>query len=385
MTQSNPSIYLLALEPSGDVLGAKLMQALKQETASSVSIAGVGGAAMRSEGLDSLFDPTELAILGLFEVLPKAGLVLRRVRDVLDDIERRKPDLLVTVDSWGFTGRVHKALSKRHSPIKRVRYVAPQVWAWRPGRAKQLAGWIDHLLTLFPFEPPLFEQHGLAATWVGHPVAESSGTGDKHRFLSDHGLTERDTVVSVLPGSRRAEVKALMPVFGHTLVNLSENIADLCAVIPTVEGVENAVRTWAESLPVKTLVLSGEEAKYDGFAASSAALAASGTVTLELARAQLPHLIAYKVNPLSAFMFKRLTKTPYVNLINVLCNQLIVPECLQENCTVEKLTAAMKQLIEDDPVRERQREAFKSVMKSLRPDDMPPSQKAARVILELLN
>ncbi len=385
MTKPQPSIYLLALEPSGDVLGAKLMQALKRETASSVSLAGVGGSAMQVEGLDSLFDPSELAILGLFEVLPKAGLVFRRVRDVLADIERKKPDLLVTIDSWGFTGRVHKALAKQNSSIKRVRYVAPQVWAWRPGRAKQLAGWIDHLLTLFPFEPSLFERHGLAATWVGHPVADKSEAGDKLRFLKDRGLSEKATVLSVLPGSRKAEVKALMPVFGQTLINLSQTVPELCAAIPTVDGVEKDVRTWAKSLPMNTYVLIGEDVKSDAFAASTAALAASGTVTLELARAKLPHLIAYKVNPLSAFVFKRLTKTPYVNLINVLCDQLIVPECLQEHCTVENLTDTMKQLVADEQARERQQEAFKLVINTLTPGDMPLSRKAARVVLDLLN
>ena len=385
MSRAGPSIYLLALEPSGDVLGAKLMRALKQETASSVSLSGVGGSAMQTEGLESLFDPSELAILGLIEVLPKAGLVVRRVRDVLADIEQKAPDLLVTVDSWGFTGRVHKALAKRNSTIKRVRYVAPQVWAWRPGRAQQLAGWIDHLLTLLPFEPPLFERHGLHATWVGHPIVEETALGNKDRFVADHAVPAHSTVITALPGSRWAEVRALTPVFGQTLAGLSQRYPNLRAAIPTVPGVAGEVRAWANVLPVDTHVIEGEEAKKDAFAASTVALAASGTVTLELALARVPHVIAYKVNPLSAFVFKRLAKTKYVNLINVLQQQEVVPECLQDRCTADVLMNSMADLIDNEPVRTRQRTAFRSVVEALTPGDVYPSRKAAQVILNLLD
>lgn len=384
MTATGPSIYILALEPSGDHLGARLMQALKSETADTVGFAGVGGPAMAEAGLRPLFDPADLAILGIFEVLPKAGLVLRRVREVLDDIERVAPDVLVTIDSWGFTGRIHKALAKKQSPVKRIRYVAPQVWAWRPGRAKQLAGWIDHLLTLFPFEPPLFEQHGLSATWVGHPVTEEPFSGNAHRFRQEHDVADEATLLSVLPGSRKAEVDSLMPVFGDVIERLAQDLGSLVVAIPTVSSVEIEVRDWAKSLPVPSYVVTGVEGRDDAFAASQAAVAASGTVTLELARAGLPHLIAYKVNPLSAFAFRRLTKTRFVNLVNVLEGEEVIPECLQERCTADQVALEAQTLLDDQSKRGAQVAAFEDAMSQLLPSGRKPSAAAADVILELV-
>ncbi len=383
MSSDNPSIYVIALEPSGDVLGARFIGALRNQTQSSVTINGVGGPAMSSAGLHSLFDPSDLAILGIFEVLPKAGTVLRRVGDVLRDIDRVQPDVLVTIDSWGFTGRVHKALAKCNSPIKRVRYVAPQLWAWRPGRAKQLAGWIDHILTLFPFEPPLFENHGLNATWVGHPVTEGAFSGNGARFRERYGIDIDTPVVSVLPGSRSAEVKALTPVFGETLTGLLDHLPALHVAVPTVPSVEPVVRTWAGSLSMPVSVFTGEEARDDAFAASYAALAASGTVTLELARANVPHVIAYKVNPFSAFAFKHLAKTSHVNLINVLLNETVIPECLQERCRADILTEEMLTLTRDETMRTNQQKAFQHALSALTPGGSEPSQKAAQVVLSL--
>ena len=384
MTHSPALIYVLALEPSGDVLGARLMHALRAETNGAIQFSGVGGPAMQAAGLTCLFDPSDLAILGIFEVLPKAGLVLRRVREVLADIERAKPQVLITVDSWGFTGRIHKALAKRKSRVKRVRYVAPQVWAWRPRRAKQLAGWIDHLLALFSFEPPLFECYGLNTTWVGHPVMEDDFRGEESQFRSVHGIAADVPVLTVLPGSRKAEVRSLMPVFGETVARMADRIPSLEVAVPTVVGVERDVYVWAESLPVPAHVINGEKERDDAFAASRAALSASGTVTLELARAGLPHAIAYKVNPLSAFAFKHLAKTRFVNLINVLAKDAVVPECLQENCTVHVLIETIVNLFEDEDKRTAQRNAFESVLSQLSPGDMAPSHKAAQVVLRLL-
>ena len=383
VTRRVTSIYVLALEPSGDILGARLIDALRDQASESVSFSGVGGTAMKAAGLDSLFDPSDLAILGIFEVLPKARTVLRRVRDVLADIERIHPDVLVTIDSWGFTGRVHKALAKKNSTVKRVRYVAPQVWAWRPGRAKQLSGWIDHLLTLFPFEPPLFERHGLAATWVGHPVTETVFGGSSTRFRSENSLDADAQVLTVLPGSRKSEIHTLMPVFGQAIAQLADRLPEISVAIPTVAHVEAEVRAWAETLPIAAHVVVGSDARDDAFAASSAALSASGTVTLELARAELPHAIAYKVNPFSAFVFRRLAKTRYVNLINVLMGEEVVPECLQERCTAEVLSEVVYSLMESEPQRRKQLYAFHSALAQLSPGEVAPSDGAAKIILEL--
>ncbi|MFL2770380.1 MAG: lipid-A-disaccharide synthase [Rhodospirillaceae bacterium] len=377
------SVYILALEPSGDVLGARLMQSLNATAEYKVSIFGVGGEAMGESGLDSLFDPSDLAILGIFEVIPKAGLVLRRVREVLLDIEKVQPDILVTIDSWGFTGRIHKALVKRRSLIKRVRYVAPQVWAWRPGRAKQLAAWIDHLLTLYPFEPPLFERHGLESTWVGHPVTESTFSGNAEDFRVAHALGNEIPVLTVLPGSRKSEVRALMPVFRETIQCLIQHMPSLTVVIPTITGVEHEVRVWSETLPVRSIVVTGSKARDDAFAVSRAALCASGTVTLELARAGVPHAIAYKVNPFSAFVFRCIAITRYVNLINILLQDRHIPEFLQERCTSTVLSKAILDLMNNESQRQQQRQAFASTMKKLSLMDNSPSDLAAQTILNL--
>lgn len=381
----SPTIYLLALEPSGDMLGAKLMTALMEQTNNEVGFAGVGGAAMSEKGLETLFSTDELSILGIFEVIPKAGTVLKRVKEVLADIERVRPDILVTIDSWGFTGRVHKALAKQSSPIKRVRYVAPQVWAWRPGRAKQLAQWIDHLITLFPFEPPYFEKHGLSSTWAGHPVVEGSDhPASGERFRSKYGIGSDAPVISVLPGSRKSEVRTLTPTFGEVVSYLAKQVPDLNVVVPTVASVESYVRAWAKSLPVPTHIVLSEGDRRDALSASRAALAASGTITLELAIANVPHVIAYKVNPVSAFLFKRLAKTKYVNLINVLLNRPVVPELLQQDCQPDLLSDAMIGLMQDEARRQFQVLGFQEAISQLTPSGAAPSQAAAQVVLRLL-
>lgn len=377
-------LYIVALEPSGDVLGAGLIDALRQETGVGVEVLGVGGPQMQAAGLTSLFDPSDLAILGIFEVLPKAGLVLRRVREVLGDIDRTQPDVLVTIDSWGFTGRVHKALAKRGSPIKRVRYVAPQVWAWRAGRAKQLARWIDHILTLFPFEPPLFEKHGLRATWVGHPVCEPrSGSAASQNLRATWSTGSNEHLLAVLPGSRTSEVRALMPVFGETVRLVAERCPGLHIGIATVPNVEAEVTAWAQTLPVPVKVVTTSDARSALFAAADSAIAASGTVTLELATAGVPHVVAYRVNPVSAFLFKRIATTNYVNLINVLSDDDIVPECLQDRCRPDVLARELSSLMVDSAARTRQRTAFARAVAQLVPDGEAPSVRAARAVLQI--
>lgn len=381
-----PLVYVVALEPSGDVLGSRLMTALHDTADSGVRIEGVGGQLMRGAGLKSLFDPSDLAILGIFEVLPKARLVLRRVREVLDDIERLKPDVLVTIDSWGFTGRVHKALTKNGNKVKRVRYVAPQVWAWRPGRSKQLASWIDHLLTLFPFEPPLFEKHGLKATWVGHPVVEDHTSElDQALFREALNIPVGSPVLAVLPGSRMAEVKALMPIFGQVITGLRTVNPNIHVVVPTLGSVEPGVRKWASSLAGPVHVVTGSKDRNETFAIADVAIAASGTVTLELAKAGVPHVIAYKVNPLSAFAFRRLAKTKFVNLVNILLGRSIVPECLQESCRVEEIESKVTALLNSNSEKEAQKNGFVEALSLLKREDVSPSTYAAQVVLGLVD
>ena len=272
-----PLVYLVACEPSGDQLGALLMGALQEETGGQVRFAGVGGPLMTAAGLTSLFDVRDLALLGVFEVLPKAGMVLKRVKSTLVDIEAKAPQILVTIDSWGFTGRIHERLAKKGSAIPRVRYVAPQVWAWRPRRAKQLSRWINHLLTLLPFEPPYFTKHGLAATWVGHPVLESGFThGDGAAFRKRHGIAADRRVIGVLPGSRRSEVTRLLPVFKETVAELAKRYPDVHVVMPTVDTVAHEVYTASGGWAAPVTVIMDPDQRRDAFAACDCAMAAFG-------------------------------------------------------------------------------------------------------------
>ncbi|MDX2221412.1 MAG: lipid-A-disaccharide synthase [Rhodospirillaceae bacterium] len=382
---TGPLIYLVACEPSGDALGAQLMRALTAETDGRARFCGIGGPEMQAAGLRSLFDPSELALLGILEVIPKFARVLARVRESVADIERSRPDVLVTIDSWGFTGRIHQRLARRGSPIPRVRYVGPQVWAWRPGRARQLARWIHRLLVLFPFEPPHFTRYGLATDWVGHPVIESGADrGDAARFRGRHGIPPEATILTVLPGSRAAEVAALLPMFRDTIGQIAAKVPGLHLAVPTVPGVEARVRAGVADWPWPTAVVVAASDRFDAFAASTAALAASGTVTLELALAGLPHVVAYRLHPVSAWLLRRLVRTRYVNLINVLLDRAVVSERLQQDCRPDILADDVNRLLIDPAARSAMRAQFKQAVAKLAPPGVLPSQAAARAVLAMV-
>ncbi|TAL01448.1 MAG: lipid-A-disaccharide synthase [Rhodospirillaceae bacterium] len=381
---AGPVVYLVACEASADQLGVQLMAALTAETNGCVQFTGVGGPRMTAAGLRSLFDPQELALLGIFEVLPAFRHVLSRVEETVTHIQSVKPAILVTIDSWGFTGRVHQRLARTGSAIPRVRYVAPQVWAWRPGRARQLARWIHHLMTLLPFEPPYFTRYGLPTTWVGHPViGGGAGKGDGRGFRDRHAIAPETSILAVLPGSRQGEVNRLLPIFAATMALLAKRRGPFTAVIPTVPGVAAIVRAAVRTWPVPVCVVDATEI-FDAFAASRAAIAASGTVSLELAIAGVPHIVAYRVNPLSALAFRLLRRTRYVNLINILLDHMAVPELLQGDCRPENLVEALTSLLDDSAVAARQRADFREAAAKLSPAGGSPSRLAARTVLSMI-
>lgn len=377
-------IFLIAGEPSGDVLGGALMRALKERTGGAVSFAGVGGERMAAEGLRSLVPLNELAVMGIAEVLPRARLILRRVRETADAIVRLKPAAVVTIDSSGFTWRIAQALRRRGESLPLIHYVAPMVWAWGAGRVRRIARWYDHLMCLLPFEPPYFEQAGLPASWVGHPVLESDlDRGDRKGFRARQGIAPETPLLMVLPGSRQTEVRRLLPVFGATVQRLAARFPDLRVVVPTVGNVadivSNAVREWA----VPAIVVEGIE-KPDAYAASDAALAASGTVALELAMARLPAVVAYRVNPLTALLAQRLVKVRYVNLVNLLLDREAVPELLLERCTPEALESAVAVLLADEAARAAQVGAYEEALARLGSEGARPSLRAADVVLDVI-
>ncbi len=379
----SPLIFIIAGEPSGDALGARLMQALKKKTGNSVLFAGIGGDRMEEEGIKSLFPMAELSVMGAVEVLPRLPQLLARIREAAEAIDRRRPSALVTIDSPDFNFRVLKRLGKKDFPF--IHFVAPSVWAWRPGRAKKVARILDHLIALLPFEPPYFEIEGLKTTFVGHPILESgAGAGDGPGFRRRHGFSGDDPIIAVLPGSRMGEVARLGPVFAETLFLLKKNFPGLRAVVPTVAPVAPAVRKLTAEWPVPALVLEGDPEKYDAFAAADIALAASGTVALELALAGTPTVIAYKTNPLTALIGKVLFKARFVNIVNLVLDREAVPELLQGACRPDFLAAAVEDLLSDGERRERQLASCAEALVLLGLGGPSPSERAAQAVLDTL-
>lgn len=382
-------VALLAGEPSGDVLGAGLMRALREETGGAVRFSGIGGEQMAEEGLHSLFPIADLAVMGLVEVLPRARALLRRIERTAQFLLNDPPDIVVTIDSPGFTRRVAQKLAVRSFPL--VHYVAPTVWAWRPGRARRLARLYDHLLAVLPFEPPYFEVVGLPTTFVGHPAVETlraarereAAAAAKGRgFRQRHGLAADVRLLAVMPGSRRGEVTRLLPVFSEVLARLKNDGLNLHLLLPTVGTVAETVKAAAAALPYPATVLDRADERYAAMLAAEAALAASGTATLELGLAGTPTVLAYKVNPLTAAIVRRLIRIPYAGLVNILQKRLVMPEFLQQDCRADLIAPALKALLTDPAERQRQIEACAAVAGQLGADEaLSPSHRAARAVL----
>jgi lipid-A-disaccharide synthase len=374
-----PMIYLIAGEASGDLLGGRMMSALQRQSPE-IHFAGIGGEAMRAQGLQSLFPMHELSVMGLVEVLKHAPALLRRIRETVDDVLQKNPAVLVTIDAPDFCFRVARLVAKQNLDIRLVHYVAPSVWAWRPGRAKKVAVFLDHLLALLPFEPPYFTRQGLACTFVGHPAAENLERGDAESFRLRHGLKTSQNVILLLPGSRHGEISQLLPMFLDAGASLQAENPELIFVLPTLPHLMDVVQKTVAAHRVKCLVI-GQGEKADAFASARAALAASGTVALELSLAGVPAVIAYKVNVISAWIARRLVKLKYVSLINLILQRDIMPEFLQERARPDLIVPAMRALLADTPRRRQQLAAGVEVATLLRPGGRDPSEIAAEVVL----
>jgi lipid-A-disaccharide synthase len=375
-------IWMLAGEASGDILGYRLMQSLKAARPD-LRFAGIGGPRMESAGFVSLFPMRELAVMGLAEILPRLRSLSRRLDEAVADIGSKRPDLVVTIDSPGFALRLLARI--RPLGIRRVHYVAPQVWAWREKRVRKFPGLWEELLCLLPFEEAFFARHGLPVRFVGHPVLQSDADqGDGARFRAAHGIAADAPVVVLMPGSRRTEAPRLLPVFGQTIALLARDFPGLVPVIPSspavAEVVAQAVQRWA----VKPIVLTGVDEKHDAYAAAGAALTKSGTSTLELALARVPMAVTYRVNPISAALARRLIRVRHVAMVNLLAGREIVPELLQQDCRPERLRAVVGRLLLDQKAAEAQRAAFAEVMASLAAPAGLPSDAAASAVLDVL-
>ena len=377
------TVMVSAGEPSGDALGAGLMAALKR-LHPGVKIVGVGGPAMRSEGLVSFFDIAELTVMGISEVLPKIRTIFRRIRQVADFALRVKPDVVVLIDSGDFHHRVARRIKAAAPSMKVVKYVSPQVWASRPGRAAGMKAYLDHILCLLPFEPAFYEPYGLPATFVGHPALErasliSGGDALRARLGIDSGAK----ILCILPGSRRVEVTHLLPPFKAAAGLLARDVPGLVCLLPTVPNVETRVRAGAADWPTPLHILEVSEDRYAAFDAADAALAASGTVTTELAVAGVPMVVAYKVGALTAAIWMRLVKIAHITIANLVIGRRAIPEFIQDQVTPEALANAVRPLLVEPAAAASQRAALEQAIDLLGTKGDGPSRKAAEAVLQI--
>jgi lipid-A-disaccharide synthase len=376
-------LFLVAGEASGDVLGGRLMAALRARRPD-LRFAGIGGERMAAQGLSSLFPMRELALMGLLEVLPKIRSLARRMEEAEAAVRAQRPALVVTIDSPGFAFRLAERIRPLGIPL--VHYVAPQLWAWRPGRAEKIRQHLDRILCLLPFEPQVFEQSGIPVSFVGHPVLESGAdAGDAVRFRARHGLRPEERVLLVMPGSRRMELRRLLPIFGEALRRLSASAPGLRPVVPVATTVAGAVREGTLDWPARPILVETTEEKHDAFAAAEAGLIKSGTSSLEMAVAGVPHLVAYRVNPVTAAIVRRLVRVPHASLVNLLNEREVVPEFIQQDCTPERLSAELERLLADPLAAAAQRLGFAKVRQLLRAPEGLPSEAAATAVLRMLD
>ncbi|OJU28042.1 MAG: lipid-A-disaccharide synthase [Nitrobacter sp. 62-13] len=377
-------IFLIATEESGDRLGSSLMKALRQRLDDAVRFEGVGGQSMAREGLTSLFPIEELSIIGFAAVVKQLPMILRRIRETADAVIATAPDMLVIIDSPDFTHRVARRVRARNPAVPIVDYVSPSVWAWRPGRARAMRSYVDHVLALLPFEPDEYRRlGGPPCTYVGHPLIEQV------RLLRPDAQERerRDAsppVLLVLPGSRRSEIRHHMSVFGKTLQILQQGIPDVDVILPTMPHLADEITTAVADWPLRPQIVVGEDDKRAAFRIARAALAKSGTVTLELALAGVPMIAAYKAGAVEAWIAQRVIRVSSVILANLVIGENVIPEFLQKDCVPDRLAAGLREVMGDTPLRRRQLEAFAGLDAIMATDNQSPSSRAADVVLAVL-
>lgn len=368
-------LFLIAGEPSGDRLGAALMAGLK--TLEPLEFAGVGGPLMQAEGMTSLFPMEELSVMGIAEVLPKYLHLKRRIREAAEAVLASGAEALVTIDSPDFCLRVARIVKAARPEFRTVHYVAPSVWAWRPGRAAKMARVIDHVLALLPFEPPYMTAAGMTCDFVGHPVvAEPLASAAERAALAGPG-----PLLLALPGSRKGEVARLAPVFGQVVGRLKARHPALRVALPTVRGVAGLVQDLTADWPVRPEIISDAGLKRGAFAAADVALAASGTVSLELAANACPMVIAYDMHPLTLWLMRRAALIDTVTLVNLVSDTRVVPEFIGPDCRADRIAPAIEAVLARPGA---QRAAMDVTMERLGRGGEAPGLRAARSVLAAL-
>ena len=372
-------VFMIAGEPSGDLLGQGLIRALRAR-APGVAISGVGGDAMASEGFVSLFPMSEISLMGVLPVLANLRNVLRRIDQTARAVIAARPDVLVLIDSPDFNHRVARRVRKILPDLKIVNYVGPTVWAWRPGRAKKMRAYVDLILAIFPFEP---ETHvrlgGPRCVYIGHPLIERLA-----RLQGDDEAKKTGPIL-VLPGSRASVVQRMGGVFADAIARFDALRPGMDYVLPTSRGLASRIEAMIASWPVKPRVVIGDEAKYEAFRAARAALAASGTVTLELALSRTPTIVAYKIPKIEEFFARRLIQVSAVAQPNIILGEMAFPELLQDEANGPLLARRLAEIVDEGPERRRQLEAMGRIRDKLAiGDGLRPSDKGAEAICELL-
>ncbi|MEM6780828.1 MAG: lipid-A-disaccharide synthase [Pseudomonadota bacterium] len=361
-------VYIIAGEASGDRLGAQAMAELKAAYPD-VQFFGIGGPMMSEQGLESLFPMEELSIMGFIEIAPNLISILKRIKQTIQNIEEINPDLILTIDSPDFCFRVAKGVHKNgKTNAKLVHYVAPTVWAWREGRAKKIAGFLDGILCLLPFEPSYFEKEGLKANFVGHPVMQSGIlNADGSVFREEAGIAQNEKTLGVFLGSRRAEIKRLGPVIRDALFELADEREKLHLIVPTLPHLKDQVFKCLKDYPGPLHITVRPDLKWHAFKACDAAIAVSGTVGLELAIANVPHLIAFNMTPMTWEIVKRVVKVRHAHLANILMDDDVVPEFIQPNCKVNLIAEKAHELLNDSAMQDQQRSHFQTVRDKISP------------------
>lgn len=369
-------IYLIAGEASGDFLGAQLMKAVK-EKAPDTKFSGVGGPLMEEEGLESLFPMNDLSVMGLWEVLPKLKLLLKRIKQTIVNIKAKSPDVVVTIDAPDFSFRVIKGVRKQmDEPPKCIHYVAPTVWAWRPKRAQKIAKFLDGIICLFGFEPPYFEKEGLKAISVGHPMMESGLIEARPAPLGAPDTQK----IGLFFGSRQGEIKRISPVILEVVRKILNEKPNVEFIVPTLPHLKAQIEDLLQNVEAPIHISTDKLEKWSVFKACDVALAVSGTVGLELAAANVPHVIAYKMSSLTFRILKRFVQTPYAHLANIIIGHEVVPEFIQDDCVSDDIASELLTLMENDGHQQHQIESFIDVRQSIYAEKSP-SHVAADFIL----
>ena len=374
-----PKIYIVAGEPSGDILGDQLIKSLQTKFDSPI-FNGVGGEKMQSNNFRSLFDMSHISIFGIFPVIKKLFFLLRKINDVVNDIVQIKPDIIILIDSPDFNHRVAKKIKRYLPDIPIICYVAPTVWAWRHGRAKKMSKYFNYLLSVIPFEVNFFEKYGLRTTYVGHPFIEKVKKIDDKNFSNQFNLLNEDKTIIFLPGSRRSEIERHSPIMSQAIEYLRSQDLKINILIATGHKQLNQIREYFPDIKVIT----DDNEKYSLFKIADFACAASGTVTLELGLTETPTIVIYKMDKFTWFFISRMVKVKFVSLVNLILGRESSKELLQDNYTRENLIDEINKLLLDSEIQEKQIKDLKEFKLIMKKNINNPSENASNIIKNII-